>query len=466
MTPPLAWASLLLLSVRRDGFRNPWLWIAPLLVAQQVSDLDRRPWVLYVVPFIGFILGNALNGRGVTPSGARLSESPALPVPVSARARVTGALVAGLVVCGLLTLTAFAVAQLVRELIDLAMGGPDTFIPDPVRALRNTATCVGALLPMAILPAAAPPGRSVPWLEWTVLGLVGAGLFFDAPAILGNLSTLTALSGILCATVVVVAPLIERTALQWAARSQIRKHALNWRPYRGTLFSTLRHERQIGVLGAPPRSPAGALLILHLSSGLVTTLGLMLPLAALSTIVFFSGDRTQTLAFLLPRVLTLVAAATPTLPLGTGPAGAVGLDVRAAMWLPVRPQTLWWTTLLAAGAQLGVAFVLAIAGTAALTLAVPSVSTTEIVGRILASSPVCITSVLLLRAGLFLGPLIPVWARIGCLSVGAFAAAAAPVDMGVPRHVYGDERLAVALTLLVVTAAALVFLTPRSVRRA
>jgi hypothetical protein len=455
MTPALSWASLLLRSARRDGLRSPWLWIGPLLVAQQIANLERRPWVVYLLPLFGMVLGNALTGRGVTPAGARISESPTLPVPVSARARVAGSLVAGTLVIGLITLTAFAVAQAAQELIDMAHGGPDTFVPDPVRSLRNAATCVLALLPVAALPAAAPLGRNVPWLEGIVLGFIGAGLYFDAPALLGNLSALAPLSLMLCATVVAVAPAIERKALHEVAL-----------PFRSAQVRAARDHHHRDVLGAPPRTPAAALLKLHLSTSLVTTLGLMLPLAGLSIIVVFLTGRSQSLPFALPMVLTLGAAAIPTLPLATGPAGVLGVDVRAAMWLPVRLGTLWWTSLVAACGQLGIALSIAIAGTAALTLAVPSVSAAEAVGRILASAPVCITAVLLLRAGLYLGPLMPVWARIVCLSAGVLAAVATPVDIGVPRNVHGELRLAVAIGLLVATMMALVALTPRRVHPA
>jgi len=97
---------------------------------------------------------------------------------------------------------------------------------------------------------------------------------------------------------------------------------------------------------------------------------------------------------------------------------------------------------------------------------VPSVSVADTVTRILAGSPLCAAAVLLLRAGLHLGPLMPAWARVGCLSVGAIVGLAAPVEIGLPRELLGEQRLAFSVTFLLATMAALVALTPRRVRGA
>ena len=448
MTPAVAWAALLLRAARRDGLRNAWLWIGPLLVAQQISDLERRPWVLYLIPLFGSILGHALNGRGVTPGGAQMGVSPALLIPVGARARVIGALVAGAVSTGVVCLVAFATAAIVRELIDLASGGPNTFTPDVVTGLRTASTSVLALLPTAALPAAAPPGRSVPWQEWIVLMLIGAGVYFDLPAIIGNLSLAAVLCLLLCAAVVAAAPLLERPAFRGASR-----------PSRDGLRAS-RVERPIS-LGAPALTPARALLRIHGSMGVIVTAGMILVLCGLGTLVFFLSGDPEMLPFLLPMVATLGAAFLPTLPLAAGPAGAFRFDVRPAMGLPVRPSTLWWTSLAAACAQLVIALTVALVGTAALALTVPSVSIADLVNRILAGSPISIAAVLLLRAGLHLGPLMPGWARIGCLCVGALAALAAPVDIGLPRGFLGGQRFAMSVAFLLATLIVLVALTPR-----
>jgi hypothetical protein len=454
MTGALAWASLLLRSARRDGLRNAWLWIGPLLVAQQISDLDRRPWVLYIIPLFGMLFGNALLGRGVTPNGARLYATPALPLPVSARARVGGGLIAGTAVAAFVTLTALLAVQSVKALIDLGHGGPATFAADAVRGLRVAATCIMALLPTAALPAAAPLGRGAGWLEVMVFGLIGAGVYFDAPAMLGSLPALAVLSSLLCAIVVGIAPMLERHA--WRARV----------PFRQARPSTVRADRSVGILGAPVRTPARALLELHASTGVTTTLALLLPVVGLALAVFFLSGDPQVVPFLLPMVLTLVAAAIPTLPLATGPSGLMGLDIRPALWLPVRPQTIWWTSLAAACGQMGIALAMAVAGTAALTLVVPSVSPAEAVGRILASAPLSVAAVLLLRAGLYLGPLMPLWARVGCLAFGSIAALGTPVDIGLPRDLLGAERLVMAVTFLGATTVALIALMPRRARAA
>jgi hypothetical protein len=193
---------------------------------------------------------------------------------------------------------------------------------------------------------------------------------------------------------------------------------------------------------------------------------ILVVLGGLSAIVFLLSGDPQMLPFLLPMVMTLGAALFPTLPFATGPSGLLGFDIRAALWLPARPRTLWWTSLLTTGVQLGIALTVAIGGTAALTLATPSLSAAETVGRILTSSPLCLAAVLLLRAGLHLGPLMPNWARVACLSVGAFAALAAPVDIGLSRDVLGELRLLVSIAFLFGTVMALAALTPRRVRPA
>jgi hypothetical protein len=449
MTPAAAWASLLLRTARRDGLWNVWLWIGPLLVAQQISDLERRPWVLYLIPLFGSILGSALNGRGVAPGGAQMGASPALLIPVAARARVIGALVAGAVVSGVVCLTAFLAVLSFRGLIDLVLRGHITNTPDLARGLQNAATCVLALLPTVALSAAAPPGRSVPWQDWMLFVLIAAGVYFHIPAILGDFSTLALLSVVLCTAVVGVAPFLERMALRGLGRPA-------W-----DAVQAVRAERPIGFLGGPARTPARALLRIHASIGLAVTSGMTAVLCGLGAVVFFLSGDPDMLPFLLPMVATLGAALLPTLPLATGPAGAFGFDVRPAMWLPVRPSTVWWTSLAAAGAQLGIALAVAMIGTAALALAVPSVSITDAATRILPGFPLCAAAVLLLRAALYLGPLMPAWARTTCFCGGAFAGLAAPVEIGLTRSLFGGQRFVFSVAFLLAAAVLLVALTPR-----
>ena len=448
----LAWASLLLRAAYRDGLRNVWLWIGPLLVAQQIADLERRSWVLYLIPIFGSILGSSLKGRGVTPGGAQLGESPALLIPVGARARVVGALIAGAVSSGVVCLTSSAATSMVRELIDSVLGGSNTYTPDVIRGLRDAATCVLALLPTISLAATAPPGRDVPWQEGIMLVLIGAGVYFDVRAILSSLTTVAVVSLIMCAAVVAIAPLLERKAL----RAPVRPSSNPLRAARAKL--------PVDLAGGPARTPARALLKIHASTGVRVTLSTTLLLSGLGTLVFFLSGDPAMIPFLLPMVATLGAAMFPTLPLAVGPTGAFGFDVGPAMWLPVRRSTLWWTSLAAACVQLGIALGVASVATVTLALTVSPISIGDMATRIAAGAPICIAAVMLLRAGLHLGPLMHAWARIGCLSVGALAGLAAPVEIGLSRDLFGGPRLALSIAFLLATSVVLVVLTPRRVR--
>jgi hypothetical protein len=203
---------------------------------------------------------------------------------------------------------------------------------------------------------------------------------------------------------------------------------------------------------------------MHTATGLVVTSGLTLALLAVGALAFFLSNDASMLPFLLPMVATLGVALFPTLPMATGQGGVLGYSVNPALWLPVRPCTLWWTSLAATIAQLGLALAMAAVGTTAIGLVVPSISAADTLTRILAGTPLCAAAVLLLRAGLHLGPLMRTWARDACVGVGALAGLAAPVEIGLTRSLLGDQRLVFSLVFLLATIAALVALTPRRVR--